>query len=174
MAWLSHGGVSQLAMRLKEPVSFAWDFPDGPLQQLVASVIGGACSRKPKGKSAGRCSRFSTTAARPWRASALCRARRGCRRRPRPGRAMPTPSRRAAAGCGREIDEVPRARDAGGLSPRLQESRTGGAGKMRTVVRTSSSVKTPPGVIRTFSGRRPGSETLDTSWSCWARRSHRR
>ena len=40
VAWLSHGGVSQLAMRLKEPVSFAWDFPDGPLQQLVASVIG--------------------------------------------------------------------------------------------------------------------------------------
>ena len=40
VAWLSHGGVSQLAMRLKEPVSFAWDFPDRPLQQLVASVIG--------------------------------------------------------------------------------------------------------------------------------------
>ena len=40
VAWLSHGGVSQLAMQLKEPVSFAWDFPDGPLQQLVASVVG--------------------------------------------------------------------------------------------------------------------------------------
>jgi CHAD domain-containing protein len=40
VAWLSHGGVSQLALQLKEPVSFAWDFPDGPLRQLVASVIG--------------------------------------------------------------------------------------------------------------------------------------
>jgi CHAD domain-containing protein len=40
VAWQSHGGDRQLAMRLKQPVSFAWDFPAGPLQQLVASVIG--------------------------------------------------------------------------------------------------------------------------------------
>ena len=40
VAWLSHGGISQLALQLKEPVSFAWDFPEGPLQQRVASVIG--------------------------------------------------------------------------------------------------------------------------------------
>jgi CHAD domain-containing protein len=40
VAWRSHGGGIQLAMRLKEPASFAWDFPDGPLQQRLASVIG--------------------------------------------------------------------------------------------------------------------------------------
>jgi CHAD domain-containing protein len=40
VAWRSHGGGIQLAMRLKQPASFAWDFPDGPLQQRLASVIG--------------------------------------------------------------------------------------------------------------------------------------
>jgi CHAD domain-containing protein len=40
MAWRSHGGGVQLALRLKQPASFAWDVPDGPLQQRLASVIG--------------------------------------------------------------------------------------------------------------------------------------
>jgi CHAD domain-containing protein len=40
VAWRSQGGISQMALRLKQPVSFAWDFPDGPFQQKVASVIG--------------------------------------------------------------------------------------------------------------------------------------
>jgi len=40
LVWQSQGGGSQLVMRLKQPVSFAWDFPDGPLQKLLASVIG--------------------------------------------------------------------------------------------------------------------------------------
>ena len=40
VAWRSHGGGTQLTMRLKQPVSFAWDFPDGPFQQRLAAVIG--------------------------------------------------------------------------------------------------------------------------------------
>jgi len=40
MSWRSHGGGVQLTMRLPQTVSFAWDFPDGPLQQRLASVIG--------------------------------------------------------------------------------------------------------------------------------------
>ena len=31
---------NQLAVRLSQPVSFAWDLPDGPLQQALAPVIG--------------------------------------------------------------------------------------------------------------------------------------
>src|SRR5437899_677204 len=40
LAWQPPGGRSVLALGLKQPVSFAWDLPDGPLQQAVASVIG--------------------------------------------------------------------------------------------------------------------------------------
>ena len=40
IAWQSRGGGSHFAMRLSQPVSFAWDLPDGPLQQAVTSVIG--------------------------------------------------------------------------------------------------------------------------------------
>ena len=40
VAWRSHGGGVQLTMHLQEAASFAWDFPDGPLQQRLASVIG--------------------------------------------------------------------------------------------------------------------------------------
>jgi CHAD domain-containing protein len=39
IAWQSRGG-GHLAMRLSQPVSFAWDLPDSPLQQAVTSVIG--------------------------------------------------------------------------------------------------------------------------------------
>ncbi len=40
MAWQTPGGGSHLAIRLSQPVSFAWDVPDGPLQQKLASVVG--------------------------------------------------------------------------------------------------------------------------------------
>jgi CHAD domain-containing protein len=40
VAWRSHGGGIQLATRLQQPASFVWDFPDGPLQQRLVSVIG--------------------------------------------------------------------------------------------------------------------------------------
>jgi CHAD domain-containing protein len=40
VAWQPRGGGGQLAVRLKQPVSFAWDLPDGPLQQTLAPVIG--------------------------------------------------------------------------------------------------------------------------------------
>ena len=40
LAWQPRGGGSRLAVRLKQPVSFAWDLPDGPLQQVLAPVIG--------------------------------------------------------------------------------------------------------------------------------------
>ena len=40
MAWQPRGGGSRLAVRLNQPVSFAWDLPDGPLQQALAPVIG--------------------------------------------------------------------------------------------------------------------------------------
>jgi len=40
VAWHPRGGRDQLAVGLKEPVSFAWDLPEGPLQRGVASVIG--------------------------------------------------------------------------------------------------------------------------------------
>jgi CHAD domain-containing protein len=39
VAWQTRGG-SHLTIRLKQPVSFAWDFPDGPLRQALTSVIG--------------------------------------------------------------------------------------------------------------------------------------
>jgi CHAD domain-containing protein len=39
-AWRSHGGDTRLTVRLTDPVSFAWDFPDGPFQQLLSSVVG--------------------------------------------------------------------------------------------------------------------------------------
>lgn len=40
LEWRSRGGGTRLAVRLKQPVSFAWDLPDGPLQQALAPVIG--------------------------------------------------------------------------------------------------------------------------------------
>ena len=40
VAWQPRGGGSHLTVRLKQPVSFAWDLPDGPLQQALAPVIG--------------------------------------------------------------------------------------------------------------------------------------
>src|SRR5262249_33275613 len=40
VAWRPPVGGSQLAVRLERPVSFAWDLPDGPLQQALAPVIG--------------------------------------------------------------------------------------------------------------------------------------
>jgi CHAD domain-containing protein len=40
VAWRTRGGGSCLATRLNQPVSFAWDFPDGPLKQVLAQVIG--------------------------------------------------------------------------------------------------------------------------------------
>jgi CHAD domain-containing protein len=40
VAWQPRGGGSHLVARLKQPVSFAWDLPEGPLQQVLASVIG--------------------------------------------------------------------------------------------------------------------------------------
>jgi CHAD domain-containing protein len=40
MVWQPRSGGSHLAVRLKQPVSFAWDLPDGPLQQALAPVIG--------------------------------------------------------------------------------------------------------------------------------------
>ena len=63
VAWQPHGGGSQLAIRLKQPVSFAWDFPDGPLQQRLASVIGARrLLAQADARSTGRCSRFSMIA----------------------------------------------------------------------------------------------------------------
>ena len=40
VAWQPRGGGSHLTVRLKQPVSFAWDLPDGPLQKVLAPVIG--------------------------------------------------------------------------------------------------------------------------------------
>jgi CHAD domain-containing protein len=40
VAWRPPVGGSQLAVRLEQPVSFAWDLPDGPLQEAVAPLIG--------------------------------------------------------------------------------------------------------------------------------------
>ena len=40
LEWRPRGGGTRLAVRLKQPVGFAWDLPDGPLQQAVAPVIG--------------------------------------------------------------------------------------------------------------------------------------
>ena len=40
LAWHPRGGQDQLAVGLTEPVSFAWDLPEGPLQRGVASIIG--------------------------------------------------------------------------------------------------------------------------------------
>ncbi len=41
--WQASGGGSRLAVRLTEPVSFAWDLPEGPLQRALAPVIGVRC-----------------------------------------------------------------------------------------------------------------------------------
>jgi len=40
VAWQPNGGGSRLTVRLKQPVSFVWDLPDGPLQQALGPVIG--------------------------------------------------------------------------------------------------------------------------------------
>jgi CHAD domain-containing protein len=40
MVWQPPNGGSHLAVKLTQPVSFAWDLPDGPLQQTLAPVIG--------------------------------------------------------------------------------------------------------------------------------------
>ena len=39
VAWQTRGGAT-LSIRLKQPVCFAWDLPESPLQQALASVIG--------------------------------------------------------------------------------------------------------------------------------------
>jgi CHAD domain-containing protein len=39
IAWQRRGG-HQLTARSKQPISFAWDLPDGPLQRLLAPVVG--------------------------------------------------------------------------------------------------------------------------------------
>lgn len=40
VAWESHSGGSPLSAPLRQPVSFAWDLPEGPLQQALTPVIG--------------------------------------------------------------------------------------------------------------------------------------
>jgi CHAD domain-containing protein len=40
VAWQTRGSGSHLKIRLKQPASFAWEFPTGRLQQTLASVIG--------------------------------------------------------------------------------------------------------------------------------------
>ena len=40
IAWQPRDGRAPLTARLTEPVSFAWDLPDGPLQEALAPVIG--------------------------------------------------------------------------------------------------------------------------------------
>ena len=40
MVWQPLSGGRHLTVTLKQPVSFAWDLPDGPLQQTLAPVIG--------------------------------------------------------------------------------------------------------------------------------------
>src|SRR4029453_14359073 len=40
VVWEPRGAAPHLSVRLKQPASFAWDFPDGPLQQELAPVIG--------------------------------------------------------------------------------------------------------------------------------------
>jgi CHAD domain-containing protein len=40
VAWRPRGGGRPLAVRLTQPVSFAWDLPEGPLHQALAPVIG--------------------------------------------------------------------------------------------------------------------------------------
>jgi CHAD domain-containing protein len=40
VAFRPRGGASQLTLELKQPVSFAWDLPEGPLQQGLSAVIG--------------------------------------------------------------------------------------------------------------------------------------
>jgi CHAD domain-containing protein len=40
VAWERRAGGTHLAVQLSEPVNFAWDLPDGPLQGVLAPVIG--------------------------------------------------------------------------------------------------------------------------------------
>jgi CHAD domain-containing protein len=40
VAWQPRGSGSQLIVRVKQPVNFVWDLPDGPLQQALTSTIG--------------------------------------------------------------------------------------------------------------------------------------
>ena len=40
LAWQTGAGASDVTVGLQQPVGFAWDLPDGPLQQAVESVIG--------------------------------------------------------------------------------------------------------------------------------------
>ena len=40
VGWQPPDGESHLTLRLKQPVAFAWDLPDGPLHQALAPVIG--------------------------------------------------------------------------------------------------------------------------------------
>jgi CHAD domain-containing protein len=40
VAWQPRGGGSHLAVQLNEPLSFAWDLPEGPLQQALTPVTG--------------------------------------------------------------------------------------------------------------------------------------
>jgi CHAD domain-containing protein len=40
LAWQPRGGGNLLTMRLPQPVRFAWDLPDSPLQQALTSTIG--------------------------------------------------------------------------------------------------------------------------------------
>ena len=39
-SWKASGRGSELAVRLPQPASFAWDFPDGALYRALASVVG--------------------------------------------------------------------------------------------------------------------------------------
>jgi CHAD domain-containing protein len=40
MAWQPRGGRNRMEVRLDHPVTFAWDLPDGPLQHVLAPVLG--------------------------------------------------------------------------------------------------------------------------------------
>src|SRR5205809_18681 len=40
LAWQPRDGRARLTARLTGPVNFSWDFPDGPLAQALAPVIG--------------------------------------------------------------------------------------------------------------------------------------
>jgi CHAD domain-containing protein len=40
LAWEPRGGRNPLVLQLTRPIGFAWDLPDGPLQQVLAPVVG--------------------------------------------------------------------------------------------------------------------------------------
>ena len=90
VAWQSCSGGSALATHLKQPVCFAWDFPDGPLQQLLTSVIGPRrLLAQADAEEYGSLLEVLDDGGKTWHASGLRRAKRGCRRRPRSGGQCP-------------------------------------------------------------------------------------